>query len=170
MLKSWLPHDDFDMQGANAQLRGRVQELATELQGATDELAVLQQLRNELEGSASPRVESIVNAAVARERSLQEARNRKVLELLNSKVGTLDGKHGKTSVKAVEWPRAAFWSSRLLLSQSGGLPDLWWLECTAYTGLCLSALWPVSAVLIGAAIAGQPGGYRRQDLRYHLKP
>ena len=62
--------------------------MATELQGATDELAVLQQLRNELEGSASPRVESVVNAAVARERTLQEARNRKVLELLNSKVGT----------------------------------------------------------------------------------
>eukprot|EP00891_Asterochloris_glomerata_P000304 jgi/Astpho2/304/Aster-02189 len=73
------------LEGANAQLRGRVQELATELQGATEELAVLQQLRNELEGSASPRVESVVNAAVARERTLQEARNRKVLELLNSK-------------------------------------------------------------------------------------
>ena len=93
-LKSWLPHDHLDMQGANAQLRGRVQELATELQGATEELAVLQQLRNELEGSASPRVESIVNAAVARERSLQEMRNRKVLELLNSKVGTLEVKQG----------------------------------------------------------------------------
>ena len=66
-----------------------MQELATELQGATEELAVLQQLRNELEGSASPRVESVVNAAVARERTLQEARNRKVLELLNSKVGTV---------------------------------------------------------------------------------
>ena len=87
-LRSWLPHDRIDLQGANVQLRGRVQELATELQGASEELEVLQQLRNELEGSASPRVESIVNTAVARERTLQEGRNRKVLELLNSKVGT----------------------------------------------------------------------------------
>ena len=89
-----------------------MQELATELQGATEELAVLQQLRNELEGSASPRVESVVNAAVARERTLQEARNRKVLELLNSKVGTSGVKQGPPSMKAMDWPRAVSWSSR----------------------------------------------------------
>lgn len=111
-FKTWLSRDNFDLQGANAQLRGRVQELATELQGATEELAVLQQLRNELEGSASPRVESVVNAAVARERTLQEARNRKVLELLNSKVGTSGVKQGPPSMKAMDWPRAVSWSSR----------------------------------------------------------
>ena len=39
-----------------------------------------------MEDSAGPSLDALVDAAVGRERALQDARNRKVLELLNNKV------------------------------------------------------------------------------------
>ncbi|KAK9818004.1 hypothetical protein WJX72_005629 [[Myrmecia] bisecta] len=72
------------LEGANTQLRSRNQELGSELQGAQEELAALSDLQSQLQ-HFSPDVERLVETAVARERALQDARNRKVLELLNNK-------------------------------------------------------------------------------------
>ncbi len=78
-------------QGANAQLRGRVQELAGELQDASEELAALGGLREQLAAEVADNVDvdALVETALARERAAQDARNRKVLELLKSKVRCL---------------------------------------------------------------------------------
>lgn len=75
-------------QGANAQLRGRVQELAGELQDAREELAALGGLQEQLAAEVADDVDvdALVETALARERAAQDARNRKVLELLKSKV------------------------------------------------------------------------------------
>ena len=75
-------------QGANAQLRGRVQDLAADLQGAEEEVAVLEGLQEQLaaEVGADEHIRALVDAAVAREHAVQEARNRKVLDLLSTKV------------------------------------------------------------------------------------
>lgn len=70
------------------QLRGRVQDLAADLQGAEEELAALEGLQEQLtaEVGADEHVKALVDAAVAREHAIQESRNRKVLDLLSSKV------------------------------------------------------------------------------------
>lgn len=76
-------------QGANAQLRDRVQDLAVDLQEAREELAALSSLQERL-AEAAPEdvnVDALIEAAVAHERAAQDSRNRKVLELLKSKVG-----------------------------------------------------------------------------------
>ena len=75
-------------QGANAQLRGRVQELAGELQDAHEEMAALGVLQEQLAAEVGDDVDvnALVETALARERAAQDARNRKVLELLKSKV------------------------------------------------------------------------------------
>ncbi len=72
-------------QGANAALQGRVRELNTELSGARAEAAALAGLQEQLR-AASPDLDRMVEAAIARERAVQDARNAKVLELLASKV------------------------------------------------------------------------------------
>lgn len=72
-------------QGGNAQLRTRVQELSSELQDAQEELEALRGVHSDMEASL-PSAEKLVQAAVQQERAVQEARNRKVLELLNNKV------------------------------------------------------------------------------------
>ena len=76
------------LQGANAQLRSRVQDLAADLQGAEEEVAALEGLQEQLtaEVGADEHIRALVDAAVAREHAIQEARNRKVLDLLSSKV------------------------------------------------------------------------------------
>ncbi len=80
-----------DVQGANTQLRGRVQELAADLQGADEEVAALEGLQEQLaaELDADEHIKALVDAAVAREHAIQEARNRKVLDLLSSKVRSI---------------------------------------------------------------------------------
>ena len=76
------------LQGANTQLRERVQDLAADLQGAEEEVAALEGLQEQLaaEVGADEHIKALVDAAVAREHAVQEARNRKVLDLLSSKV------------------------------------------------------------------------------------
>ena len=75
-------------QGARAQLRGRVQELGSELQAAEEEVAALEGLQEQLAADvgADEQIQALVAAAVAREHAVQESRNRKVLDLLSSKV------------------------------------------------------------------------------------
>ena len=75
-------------QGAKAQLRGRVQELGSELQSAEEEVAALEGLQEQLgaDVGADEQIQALVAAAVAREHAVQESRNRKVLDLLSSKV------------------------------------------------------------------------------------
>lgn len=77
------------------QLRARVQELRSELQGAREELSALEGLQQALTSaqagnnygrSTGVDAEALVAAAVGREHAVQDARNRKVLELLHSKV------------------------------------------------------------------------------------
>jgi hypothetical protein len=82
----WLPR-----QGANTQLRGRVQDLASELQEVREQLAALDGLQQQMAAHAPEGVDvdALVKATVAHERASQEARNRKVLELLKSKVGAM---------------------------------------------------------------------------------
>ena len=85
-----LPEEDSLLaQGANTQLRGRVQDLAADLQGAQEEVAALEGLQEQLAADldADEAVKGLIEAAVAREHAVQEARNRKVLDLLSSKVG-----------------------------------------------------------------------------------
>ena len=76
------------LQGANTQLRERVQDLAADLQGAEEEVAALEGLQDQLaaEVGADEHIKALVDAAVAREHAIQEATNRKVLDLLSSKV------------------------------------------------------------------------------------
>ncbi|BDA46361.1 hypothetical protein COCOBI_08-4530 [Coccomyxa sp. Obi] len=82
-----LQASNAQLEGANAQLRGRVQELAGELQDAREELAALGGLQEELAAEVADDVDvnALVETALARERAAQDARNRKVLELLKSK-------------------------------------------------------------------------------------
>ena len=85
-----LPEEDFLLaQGANTQLRNRVQDLAADLQGTQEEVAALEGLQEQLAADldADEAVKGLIEAAVAREHAVQEARNRKVLDLLSSKVG-----------------------------------------------------------------------------------
>lgn len=91
------------MQGANAQLRGRVQDLAAELREAREELAALGGLQEELAADVAGDVdvESLVAAALGRERAAQDARNSKVLELLKSKVCTLIIIHARQLVPLI---------------------------------------------------------------------
>ncbi len=76
-------------QGANTQLRSRVQDLAADLQVAQEEVAALEGLQEQLAADldSDEAVKGLINAAVAREHAVQEARNRKVLDLLSNKVG-----------------------------------------------------------------------------------
>lgn len=85
-----LPEEDSLLaQGANTQLRSRVQDLAADLQGTQEEVAALEGLQEQLAADldADEAVKGLIEAAVAREHAVQEARNRKVLDLLSSKVG-----------------------------------------------------------------------------------
>ena len=79
------------VQGANTQLRGRVQELAADLQGSEEEVAALEGLQEQLAADmdSDEHVQALISAAVAREHAIQESRNRKVLDLLSSKVSRL---------------------------------------------------------------------------------
>ncbi len=61
-------------------------ELSAQAQAAQAEAEALQGLQASLQDSAGPSVDALVEAAVGRERALQDARNRKLLQLLNSKV------------------------------------------------------------------------------------
>lgn len=74
------------LQGSNAELRDRLHELSAQAEAAQAQLAALQGLQSSLQDSAGPSVDALIEAAVGRERAIQDARNRKVLELLNSKV------------------------------------------------------------------------------------
>ena len=74
------------MQGSNAELRDRVRELSAQAEAAQAQAEALQGLQASLQDSAGPSVEALVEAAVGRERALQDIRNKKVLELLNNKV------------------------------------------------------------------------------------
>ena len=84
-----LEEDSLLAQGANTQLRSRVQDLAADLQGTREEVAALESLQEQLAADldADEAVKGLIEAAVAREHAVQEARNRKVLDLLSSKVG-----------------------------------------------------------------------------------
>ena len=74
------------LQGSNAELRDRLHELSAQAEVAQAQLAAIQGLQSSLQDSAGPSVDALVEAAVGRERAVQDARNRKVLELLNNKV------------------------------------------------------------------------------------
>lgn len=74
------------MQGSNAELRDRVRQLSTQAEAAQAQAKALQGLQASLQDSAGSSVEALVEAAVGRERALQDTRNKKVLELLNNKV------------------------------------------------------------------------------------
>lgn len=65
-----------------------MQELAGELQDAHEEMAALGALQEQLAAEVGDDVDvnALVKTALARERAAQDARNRKVLELLKSKV------------------------------------------------------------------------------------
>jgi hypothetical protein len=74
------------VQGSNAELRDRVRQLSAQAEAAQAQAEALQGLQASLQDSAGPSVEALVEAAVGRERALQDTRNKKVLELLNNKV------------------------------------------------------------------------------------
>ena len=74
------------VQGSNAELRDRVHELSSQAEAAQAQAAALQGLQSSLQDSAGPSVDALVQAAIGRERALQDTRNKKVLELLNNKV------------------------------------------------------------------------------------
>lgn len=64
-------------------------ELAAQAEAAQAQATALQGLQASLEDSAGASLDALVEAALSRERALQDARNRKVLELLNNKVRKL---------------------------------------------------------------------------------
>lgn len=74
------------LQGSNAELRDRLHELSSQAEAAQAQLTALEGLQSSLQDSAGPSVDALVEAAVGRERAVQDARNQKVLELLNNKV------------------------------------------------------------------------------------
>ncbi|DBA92530.1 TPA: hypothetical protein ACH3X1_002761 [Trebouxia sp. C0004] len=73
------------LEGSNAGLRDRVHQLSAQAEAAQAQAEALQGLQASLQDSAGPSVEALVEAAVGRERALQDTRNKKVLELLNNK-------------------------------------------------------------------------------------
>ncbi|KAL3148684.1 hypothetical protein ABBQ38_014099 [Trebouxia sp. C0009 RCD-2024] len=73
------------LEGSNAELRERLHELAAQAEAAQAQAIALQGLQASLQDSAGPSLDALVEAALGRERALQDARNRKVLELLNNK-------------------------------------------------------------------------------------
>lgn len=74
------------VQGANVDLRDRLHETSAQAEACRAQVEALQGLQSNLQQSAGPSVDALIEAAVARERALQDARNKKVLELLNNKV------------------------------------------------------------------------------------
>lgn len=76
------------LQGSNAELRDRLHEVTGQLQTAQAEAGALQRLQDSAQDAAGPSVDALIQAAVASERAAQDTRNRKVLELLNNKVGS----------------------------------------------------------------------------------
>lgn len=67
------------------QLRKMVEQLTTESRQAHDELAALDGLRDQLVASV-PDFDTVLELALQRERAVQDARNAKVLQLLEAKV------------------------------------------------------------------------------------
>ncbi|KAL0020086.1 hypothetical protein WJX79_009298 [Trebouxia sp. C0005] len=76
---------NVQLEGSNAELRDRVHELSAQAEAAQAQAEALQGLQASLQDSAGPSAEALVEAAVGRERALQDTRNKKVLELLNNK-------------------------------------------------------------------------------------
>ena len=74
------------LQGANANLRDRLHEASAQAEAAKAQVTALQGFQSSLQASAGPSADALIEAAVGRERALQDARNQKVLELLNNKV------------------------------------------------------------------------------------
>ena len=77
-------------QDVNAQLRMQVQTLTAEAFNAKAEAAAAEELQQQLTAQ-HPHLQSVVEAALKRERALHDARNAKVLELLACKVQFLHG-------------------------------------------------------------------------------
>ena len=113
-------------QGSNAELRDRLHELSAQAEAAQAQVAALEGLQSSLQESAGPSVDALVETAVDRERAVQDARNRKVLELLNNKVSCI-ASSGSLSYRQVIkaagtsccfWSCACVFSERMLSSSS----------------------------------------------------
>ena len=111
-------------QGSNAELRDRLHEVSAQAEAAQAQVAALEGLQSSLQESAGPSVDALVEAAVDRERAVQDARNRKVLELLNNKVSCI-ASSGSLSYRQVIkaagtscclWSCACVFSERMLSS------------------------------------------------------
>ncbi|WZN60772.1 hypothetical protein HKI87_03g23060 [Chloropicon roscoffensis] len=66
--------------GSNAQLRGKVAELSLSLEERENELSITQEALKAISAD-EPKVETLVAAALEKERAVHESRNRKVLEM-----------------------------------------------------------------------------------------
>lgn len=73
------------LEGANQQLRTRLQEVLGELAGAQQQVGLLQRLQGAWEEGAPPEAAVLVEAALAQERVAQEARSERVLAVLQAK-------------------------------------------------------------------------------------
>ena len=76
------------MQGANVQLRSRLQEMAADALEMEDELHQQRQLNEHLI-SQHPEIKTAVEMALQKEQATHDIRNEKVLQLLSAKVGTI---------------------------------------------------------------------------------
>ena len=90
------------LQGSNVELRDKLHELSAQAEASQAQLAALEGLQSSLQDSAGPSVDALVEAAVSRERAIQDARNRKVLELLNNKVGYVASSGGLSYRKLIK--------------------------------------------------------------------
>ncbi|GAB4814835.1 hypothetical protein N2152v2_001881 [Parachlorella kessleri] len=102
-----LEAQNAQLEGANLQLRQRLQESLAELHVAHEQLAVLQQLQHQLEEDV-PGAAVLVDVALAQERALQESRNDRVLQMLKSKdevIRNFEARYAEAQSEAINYKK-----------------------------------------------------------------
>lgn len=94
--------EQAELHGANAALRGRVQELDGECQAAREEIAGLRRRCRLLEQDIAPELSDLVHAALEQERAAFEAQSLKALRVLEAKDAVLLARERETAEARAE--------------------------------------------------------------------
>ena len=94
--------EQAELHGANAALRGRVQELDGEVQAAREEIAGLRRRCRLLEQDIAPELSDLVHAALEQERAAFEAQSLKALRVLEAKDAVLLARERETAEARAE--------------------------------------------------------------------
>ena len=94
--------EQAELHGANAALRGRVQELDSECQASRDEIAGLKRRVRLLEQDIAPDLPDLVHAALEQERAAFETQSLKALRVLEAKDAVLLARERETAEARAE--------------------------------------------------------------------